>query len=104
MSFRCLGDRILVKADKPPEKTRGGLFIPATAAKSEQRKNGLTGVVRYIGPGMLTDQGERWPMPDVRVGDRIVYLDQPWPTVKLADEELVSLRDIAILAVVENDR
>jgi chaperonin GroES len=103
MSFRCLGDRILVKADKAPEKTKGGLFIPATAAKAQQRKNGLTGIVRHVGPGMLTNDGERWPMPDVKAGDRVIYLDQPWPTMKIADEELVVLRDIAVLAIVEND-
>lgn len=99
-----MGDRILVKADKPPEKTRGGIHLPPSVAKQMQQKNGLTGIVRHIGPGMLTSDGERWPMPDVRIGDRVVYLDQPWPTVKIADEELVILRDVAVLAMVENDR
>jgi chaperonin GroES len=103
MIFRCLGDRILVKADKPREKTRGGLFIPATAQKKAQRDSGLTGIVRHIGPGMLCDDGTRWPMPDVRIGDRVVYLDQPWPTMKMGDDELTVLRDDGVLAVVEND-
>lgn len=100
--FTPLGDRIFVKADAAPEKV-GNLFIPSAAAAKLRREVGCTGIVRHIGPGMLTKNGGRWPMPDVRIGDRVIYLDQPWPTVKIGDEELVSLRDDGLLAVVEND-
>jgi co-chaperonin GroES (HSP10) len=102
MSFTPLGDRIFVKADAAATKV-GSLFIPASAAEKRRKEVGCTGIVRFIGPGMLTKDGGRWPMPDVRIGDRVIYLDQPWPTVKIGDEELVSLRDDGLLAVVEND-
>jgi co-chaperonin GroES (HSP10) len=103
MSFTPLGDRIFVKADAPASMSRGGLFLPPATAALLRKEKGLTGIVRHIGPGMLTKDGGRWPMPDVRVGDRVIYLDQPWSTVKIGDEELVSLRDDGLLAVVEND-
>jgi co-chaperonin GroES (HSP10) len=102
LGFTPLGDRIFVKADAPAEKV-GNLFIPSAAAAKRQKEIGCTGIVRHIGPGMLMKTGSRWPMPDVRVGDRVIYLDQLWPTVKIGDEELVSLRDDGLLAVVEND-
>ena len=103
MSFQPLSSRILVKPDPAPEKI-GSLFIPATAANSLRKERGMTGIVRFIGPGMLKSDGTRWPMPDVAVGSRVIYLDQPWPTVEIDGEKLSILRDDAVLAEVANDR
>lgn len=98
MSFRALGDKVFVRPDKKRDRTESGLFIPATA------KDPVTqGIVVYAGPGMLMKTGERWPMP-VKPGDRIIYLDNPYPKVEIAGEELLEMHDDTILAVVENDR
>jgi co-chaperonin GroES (HSP10) len=100
MSFRPTGDRIFIKADLPRERF-GSIVLPPATADRLRKENGLTGIVRYMGPGCLMKTGERWPMPDVRIGDRVLYLDQPWPIVKIGDEELVSMRDDGLLAVLE---
>lgn len=99
MSFRALGDRVFVRPDKAADRSDSGLIIIPDKAK----KAPLQGIVVYAGPGMLTTKGDRWPMP-VRVGDRVIYLDNPYPEVTIAGEKLLSMRDDTILAVVENDR
>jgi co-chaperonin GroES (HSP10) len=103
MTFRAMSDRVLILPDAAPDKV-GSLYIPDTAKAALQRKTGRTGIVRFMGPGMLTNDGMRWPMPDVKIGDRVLFLDQPWPETEIAGEKLLSMRDEAVLAVVENDR
>jgi co-chaperonin GroES (HSP10) len=94
--FSPLGARVLVKPDKPAEKI-GSIIIPDSAKKPAQ-----LGIVAAMGPGMLCKDGERWPMPDVKVGDHIVYRAQdPFPKVKIGDVEYVAMHDDDVLAVVE---
>jgi co-chaperonin GroES (HSP10) len=62
-----LGARILVKPD-PPESHYGRIIIPDSA-----KKHPGTGVVVAMGPGMLCKDGTRWPMPDVHLGDHVVF-------------------------------
>lgn len=102
MSFKALGDRIFIKADKGVDKV-GSIFLPPSAVEKHRRENGLTGIIRYIGPGMHTE-ATRWPMPDVKAGDRVIYLDQPWTKVEILGEELLSVAQEGVIAVVENDR
>lgn len=103
VAFRLLGDRFLIRPDKLPEKV-GSLFVPAGLARELQQKSGLVGTVVYMGPGMLMRDGGRWPMPNVRPGDRVVYLDQPWPRVRIGDEEFLSIREEGILGEVQEER
>jgi co-chaperonin GroES (HSP10) len=102
MSFQPLSSRIYIKPDPAPEMI-GRIHVPKTAADKLRRDTGMTGIVRYMGPGMLRSDGTRWPMPDVAVGSRVIYLDQPWPEVEIAGEKLVQLRDDAVLAEVTNN-
>lgn len=98
MSFKALGDRVFIRPDKRRGVSDGGLIIPETA------KDPVTqGIVIYCGDGMLMKDGNRWPMP-VRPGDRVIYIDNLYPKVTIAGEELIMMRDDTILAVVENDR
>jgi chaperonin GroES len=94
MSLTLLGNRILVKADDPESLTKSGLIIPDSAKKPTG-----TGRVVAMGPGMLMKTGERWPMPDVALGARVVFdARNPFPTVMLNGEKLLSMRDDHILA------
>jgi chaperonin GroES len=97
MTFRALNDRVLVKADEAPGITKGGIIIP-DSAKEKTRM----GIVRHVGPGSVMADGTRWPIDEgIKVGARVVFVDQPWPTVELAGEKLLSMRDDVILAVME---
>lgn len=94
--FHPLGARIFLKADEPDSKI-GSLFIPDNAKSPTN-----TGVVMAFGPGMLCKDGSRWPMPEIKRGDRVLYdARNPYPKVKIDGLELISLRDDDIFAVVE---
>lgn len=99
MPFRARNDRVFIAPEKGPEKI-GSIFIPETAKDRLRKERGLVGVVRYAGPGTLLKNGKRWPMP-VKAGDRVIYLDQPWPTTTIAGEELVVMRDDGVIAVID---
>ena len=103
VSFRLLGDRLLIKPDKAPDRI-GSIFIPPSSGEAHRRATGLFGTVMFMGPGMLCSDGSRWPMPEVRPGDRVCYLDQPWPRVKIGDEELLSIRQEGILGAIEDEK
>jgi chaperonin GroES len=97
MKVSLLGARILVQPDKPEDRTRGGLWIPDNAKSPTG-----TGVVVSMGPGMLMKDGGRWPMPDCKPGDRVLYgARDPYPKVMLNDVMLLSMRDDDVLAVFE---
>jgi co-chaperonin GroES (HSP10) len=94
--FHPLGARIFLRPDSPEEKI-GRILIPSNA-----RKPTNTGVVMAFGPGMLCKDGTRWPMPDIACGDRVLYdARNPFQTVRIDGQDLISLRDDDIFAVIE---
>jgi len=87
-----LGDRLVVKPIQKEEITKSGLVIPDTAKEKPQE-----GEVLAVGPGRLTDDGERIPM-DVRVGDIVIYAKYGGSEIKIDNEELIILRESDVLA------
>jgi chaperonin GroES len=63
--IRPLGDRIVVRREKPPEKSAGGIIFPDTA-----KAKPLEATVIACGPGALVE-GKRIE-PSVKAGDRVV--------------------------------
>jgi chaperonin GroES len=88
VKIQPLGDRVLVKPLEKEEKTKGGIFIPDTAQD---------GKVLAVGPGKMSDDGERLPM-DVAVGDIVIYAKYGGTEIKEDDQELIILREADILA------
>ena len=62
-----LEDRVVIMPDDETANMRGGLYIPDTAKEKPTQ-----GEVLAVGPGRLTDKGERVPM-ELAVGDRVIY-------------------------------
>jgi co-chaperonin GroES (HSP10) len=94
--FHPLGARIFLRPDAPADHV-GRIIIPDNAKKPTG-----TGTVMAFGPGMLCKDGSRWPMPDIKRGDRVWYdARNPFMTVKIDGLELISLRDDDVLAVIE---
>ena len=87
-----MADRVVVKAIEQEEISRGGILIPDTAKEKPQE-----GKVVAVGPGRLTDDGNRLPM-DVKVGDIVVYAKYGGTEIKVDEEELMILRESDILA------
>ena len=96
MSFRPLGDRVLVRRVEEEAKTKGGIIIPDTAKEKPQE-----GEVVAVGPGARDEDGKRIDM-DVKVGDRILFGKWSGTEVRLDGEDLLIMKESDILGVVDN--
>jgi chaperonin GroES len=89
-----LGDRVFVKVSPSEEKTAGGIFLPDNAQEKPQ-----IGEIVSVGPGKRNDDGSR-ALPDVKVGDKVLYSKYAGTDIKLGGDEYVLLSEKDILAVV----
>ena len=93
--IRPLADRVVVKPLEETEQMRGGLYIPDTAKEKPQQ-----GEVIAVGPGRLTDEGQRIPL-EVKEGDRVLYGKYSGTEVTVGDETYLILRESDVLAVIQ---
>jgi chaperonin GroES len=93
MTIKPLADRILIKAFEEEEVKQGGIIIPDTAKEKPQK-----GEVISVGPGRLTDNGERLPM-EVNAGDKVLYGKYAGSEVTIGDDQYIILRESDVLAV-----
>ncbi len=92
VKIKPLGDRIIVKPIER-ETMKGGIIIPDTA-----KEKPMEGEVLAVGPGKLTDKGERSAM-DVKKGDRVLYGKYSGTEVKLDDETYLIIHQDEILGI-----
>ena len=95
MALKPLGDRIVVKALEPQERTKSGLVVPDTAKEKPQE-----GKVIAVGPGRLLDDGAVKAL-EVRSGDRVLYGKYAGTEVTLEGTDYLILREDDVLAVVQ---
>ena len=91
MSFRPLGDRVLVKRVEEETKTKGGIIIPDTAKEKPQE-----GEVIAVGPGARDDSGKIHAL-DVRKGDRILFGKWSGTEVKIDGQDLLIMKESDVL-------
>jgi len=107
-----VGDRVLVKPDKPEERTKVGLYLPETVVAKEPVQ---AGKIVATGPGIpvpsaTQDFNEPWqdsqdssahyiPL-QVRVGDHALYLKKEAIDIRYQDEEYVVIPQAAILLLI----
>ena len=92
IKLQPLADRVVVKPIEREEKTKSGIYLPDTAKEKPQE-----GEVLAVGPGRIGEDGKRI-VPDVKVGDIVIYAKYGGTDIKVEDEELVILREGDILA------
>ena len=92
VKLQPLGDRLVVKPIAKEEVTKSGIVLPDTAKEKPQE-----GEVLAVGPGRMTDDGQRIPL-DVKVGDIIIYAKYGGSEIKIDNEELIILREADVLA------
>jgi len=95
MAFRPLGDRVVIRRVEEEAKTKGGIIIPDSAKEKPQE-----GEVIAVGPGARDDSGKVHPL-DVKPGDRILFGKWSGSEVKIADEELLIMKESDILGVLD---
>lgn len=95
VQLRPLGGRVLVRRIEAQEKLKGGIILPDTAKKKEERAE-----VVAVGAGKKDKSGKVLPMP-VKVGDVILMDKYSGQDVQVNDEEFVIVRQDDIIAIVE---
>ncbi|MDX1963123.1 MAG: co-chaperone GroES [Pirellulales bacterium] len=94
LRLRPLDDRVVVQPIEAEERTAGGIVLPETAKEKPQR-----GKVLSIGPGKLTDSGDRGAL-SVAVGDEVIFGKYSGSDVEIDGQEVKILRETDILAKV----
>ena len=95
MAFRPLHDRVVIKRLEGEEKSKGGIIIPDNA-----KEKPAEGVIEAVGPGARDDDGKR-VLPDVMVGDRILFGKWTGTEIKVDDQELLIMKESDIMGVIE---
>ncbi len=91
-----LDDRVVIEVMEESEQTAGGIFLPETAKEKPQR-----GKVVALGPGKLTDEGERASL-NVKKGDQVLFAKYSGTEVEVDGKELLVMRESDLLAVIED--
>lgn len=95
MKLVPLGDKVIIRRLEADEKTSGGIILPDTAREKPQQ-----GRVLSVGDGALLRDGKRSPLT-VQEGDRVVFHAYAGSEVKVADQELLIIREDDILAIMD---
>jgi len=95
MNLTPLHDRVIVKAAKPEEVSKGGIIIPDTA-----KEKPMQGEVIAVGTGKQSEDGKVTPMA-VKVGDTVLYGKYAGTEVNVDGEEFLIMRESDIFAVVK---
>lgn len=95
MHIRPLHDRIIVKRVEKARQTASGIVIPDTAAEKPEQ-----GEVLAVGPGRRLNDGSI-AVPQLKVGDVVLFGKYGGQTVKLDDQEYLVLREDDVLGVIE---
>ena len=92
VAFKPLGNRVVIEPLEGDEQmSSGGIYIPDTAKEKPQE-----GKIVAVGPGMITDDGNRVPM-ELAVDDIVVYSKYAGTEYKEGDIEYLVLREDDIL-------
>lgn len=93
MSFKVIGNRVVVKQLESVEKTASGILLPDTA-----KEKPFEGEVVAAGPGRLLDDGTREAM-EVKAGDKVIFSKYGGIEVKIDGVDYLVLRQDDILVV-----
>lgn len=96
MNLRPLHDRVIVKRVEEERTTPGGIVIPDSATEKP-----IKGEVIAVGNGKILDDGSKREL-DVKVGDKVLFGKYSGTEVKVADEELLVMREDDIMAIIES--
>lgn len=93
MNIRPLHDRIVVKRVDEEETLASGIIIPDSAKEKPQK-----GEVVAVGKGKRADDG-KLIVPDVQVGDSILFGKYSGSEIKLDGVEYMIMREDEVLGV-----
>jgi chaperonin GroES len=109
-----VGDRVLITPEDGDERTRVGLYLPATAIDSQQVQ---TGMIVATGPGtpvadISSLDDEPWKVDtregrnrgmQARVGDHAIFFRKAAVEITFEDKKYLVVPQAAILVLVRDD-
>jgi co-chaperonin GroES (HSP10) len=107
--FRLVSNDILVKVDRPAEKTAGGIHIPDTVGDRGAAGLNATGTILAFGfldvGGKKGKPHKRIPLPDLYVGQKCVFVryyseqESNKQIQTRIEEDVIRLKPLAIQVV-----
>jgi co-chaperonin GroES (HSP10) len=109
-----VNDRVLIRHEKPDERTHGGLYLPQTAI---EKATVQTGRIVAMGPGLpipafdksdeepwreRTTTGNSLPL-QAEIGDLALYVREHAVDVKIEGEDYVVVPQSALLVLVRDE-
>jgi chaperonin GroES len=91
--IRLLDDRVAIIPKKAPDRSEGGIYLPAAAQEQQQE-----GEVWCVGPGKLDENGNRIKM-QIDAGDRVIFGKYGGVEVELDGRTLRIVRESDVMAV-----
>jgi len=96
MNFKPLSNHVFIEPLEEELKTKSGIVLPDTAEKEKPIK----GKVIAIGPGKLSEKGERLPMT-VKIGDMVLFKKYGPDEIEISDKKYLVGDEDDILAILE---
>ena len=96
MKIRPLHDRVIVRRLEEERKSAGGIVIPDTA-----KEKPVQGEIVAVGKGKILENGTVRPL-DVKAGDKILFGKYSGTEVRVANEELLVMREEDIMGIIES--
>lgn len=95
IKIKPLGDRVLVKREEEDSTVRGGIILPDTAKKKQDRAE-----VIALGTGQKNKDGDVVPF-EVQVGDIVLIDKYAGQELTIDGEEFVIVQSNEIMAVLQ---
>jgi chaperonin GroES len=98
--IRPLADRVVVRPLTDAEAgtvSISGIIIPDSAKKEKPEQ----GMVIAVGEGKWNEDGDKRLVPEVKVGDKVVFSKYGYDEVKVADKDYYLVAESSILGVFE---
>lgn len=95
MNLKPLFDRVIIEPDEITSSTKSGIMLPQTSQDRPQ-----TGTVVAIGCGKDFDNNDIGMF--VKLNDKVIYNKYTGAEVKFEDKTYIILRQIDIVAIIEN--
>ncbi len=96
MNFKPLSNHVFIEPIEEEKKSKSGIVLPETAEKEKPVK----GKILAVGPGKLSEKGERTPM-SVKIGDVVLFKKYGPDEVELDGKKYLVGDEDDILAIIE---
>lgn len=94
--LKPLGNRVIIERKEQEQTTKSGIVLTDSAKEKSNE-----GIVVAVGTGRVLDNGEK-VAPEVKEGDRVVFLEYAGSEVKRGDKTYLILNVEDLLAIIED--